>query len=58
MAMDQSVLASCMEQAQVALASLMAVLQMALASLIDLVVSESFWQRAMLSPPPISANRP
>ena len=47
MDVEQSVLAPCMEQAQVALASLMAVLQMALASLIDLVVSDSFWQIPM-----------
>ena len=45
LAMEQHVLASCMEQAQVALASLMAVSQTALASLIDLVVSDLFWQR-------------
>ena len=49
MVVEQSVSASFMAWAQVALASLMAALQMALASLIDLVVSDLFWQRSILS---------
>ena len=60
MAMEKRVLASWMEQAQVALACLMVVeqrvsaswvegVQMALASLMDSVVLESFQQRSMPS---------
>ena len=60
MVMEQRVLASCIEHAQVALASLMVMeqrvlaswveqAQMALASLMDSVVLESFWQRAIPS---------
>ena len=49
MGMEQRVLASHMEQVQVALASIMFILQMALASFMDSAVFDSFWQRAMPS---------
>ena len=49
MAVEQRVLASHMEWAQVALTSVMVFLQKALASFIDSAVLDSFWQRAMPS---------
>ena len=57
-AMEQNVLASCMEQAQVALASLIVMSQMALASLMDSDVSDSFGKEPYSAPRPIYAGKP